>query len=81
MYVDDILIKSKKLSNFLKDLKETLKTLRHYGWKLNPSKCSFRVQNRKFLGYHVTPNDLSVNPDKVKAIMKMRSPKTHKEVK
>lgn len=80
MFVDDIMIKSKKLSNFPKDLEKTLKTLQYYGLKLNPSKCSFTVRSGKFLGYQLTPHGLGVNPDNVKAITKMRSPQTHKEV-
>lgn len=43
VYVDDIVIKSKTSSDFLKDLKETLTTLRWLGLKLNPTKYSFGV--------------------------------------
>ncbi|XP_075489446.1 uncharacterized protein LOC142528285 [Primulina tabacum] len=45
VYVDDILIKSKKTTFFIFDLEETFSTLRKYGLKLNPSKCNFGIQS------------------------------------
>ncbi|PKA64913.1 RNA-directed DNA polymerase like [Apostasia shenzhenica] len=40
-YVDNILVKSKTLTEHLGDLRETLNTLRRYNLKLNPAKCTF----------------------------------------
>ncbi|KAK1427764.1 hypothetical protein QVD17_16458 [Tagetes erecta] len=48
--------------------------------KLNPSKCSFGFKEGKFLGHLVSKQDIKANPDKVRAIQEMRSPKTKKEV-
>ena len=50
VYVDDMLVKSKKEDHYLNDLRETFETLRLYGMKLNPSKCMFGVSSSKFLG-------------------------------
>ena len=36
VYVDDMLVKSKKEENHLDDLKETFNTLRQYSMKLKP---------------------------------------------
>ncbi|KAL6337941.1 hypothetical protein AAG906_005406 [Vitis piasezkii] len=46
--------------------------------KLNPAKCTFGVNARKFLGFMVTQRDIEVNPDQIKAIMET-SPKLQKE--
>ena len=80
VYVDDMLVKSKEESTHLDDLKETFTTLRQYQMKLNPSKCAFGVVSGKFLGFMVSQRGIEANPEKVKAILNMTSPKTVKEV-
>ena len=80
MYVDDTLVKSKDEANHLDDLKETFSTLRKYNMKLNPAKCIFAIALGKFLGFMVSQRGIEVNPDKVKAIIEVKSPKTVKEV-
>ena len=54
MYVDDILVKSKKEDRHLDDLQETFETLHLYNMKLNPKKCVFGVSSGKFLGFMVS---------------------------
>ena len=80
MYVDDMLVKSKEEEDHLDDLNETFNTLRQYSMKLNPSKYAFGVSSGKFLGFMVSQRGIKANPEKVKAILKMSSPKTVKEV-
>ena len=80
VYADDMLVKSKKEEDHLDDLKETFNTLRQYSMKLNPSKCVFGVSSGKFLGFMVLQKGIEANPEKVKAILEMSSPKTVKEV-
>ena len=80
MYVDGMLVKSKEEESHLDDFRETFNTLRQYSMKLNPSKCAFGVSSRKFLGFMVSQREIEVNPEKVRAILKMSSPKTVKEV-
>ncbi|KAL0355218.1 UNVERIFIED_CONTAM: Transposon Ty3-G Gag-Pol polyprotein [Sesamum radiatum] len=43
VYVDDMLVKSKKAEEHFKDLEETFSVLRKYKLKLNPAKCAFGV--------------------------------------
>ena len=54
VYVDDMLVKSRKTETHLADLQETFDTLRRYRMKLNPVKCLFRVSSGKFLGFMVS---------------------------
>ncbi|KAL0411385.1 UNVERIFIED_CONTAM: hypothetical protein Slati_3728200 [Sesamum latifolium] len=54
VYVDDMLVKSKKAEEHVKDLEETFSFLRKYKLKLNPAKCAFGVQGGCFLGFMVT---------------------------
>ena len=80
VYVDDMLVKSKEEANYLDDLKETFSTLHKYNLKLNPTKCFFVVASGKFLGFMVSQRGIQANPDKVKVIIEVKSPKTLKEV-
>ena len=80
VYVDDMLVKSKDDANHLDDLKETFSTLCKYNMKLNPAKCVFAVALGKFLGFMVSQRSIEANPGKVKAIIKVKSPKTVKKV-
>ena len=80
VYVDDMLVKSKEEEDHLDDLREAFNTLRQYNMKLNPSICAFRVSSGKFLEFMVSQRGIEANPEKVKAILEMSSPKTVKEV-
>ena len=80
VYVDDMQVKSKDKANHLDDLKETFSTLCKYNMKLNPAKCVFVITSKKFLGFMVSQRVIEANPDKVKAIIEVKSPKTVKEV-
>ena len=48
--------------------------------KLNPFKCAFEVSSGKFLGFIVSQRGIEANPEKVRAILEMCSPRTTKEV-
>ena len=48
--------------------------------KLNPAKCSFGVSSCKFLGYIVTHRGIEADPEKIRAIHSISSPKNVKEV-
>ena len=80
VYVDDMLVKSKEELAHLDDLKETFATLKTHQMRLNPSKCVFGVASGKFLGFMVSQRGIEANPEKVRAIIDMKSPRTIKEV-
>ena len=48
--------------------------------RLNPKKCVFRVKGGKCLGFLVDERGIEANPDKVQAIINMKSPRNVKEV-
>ena len=80
IYIDDMVVKSKVISEHLGDLRIIFKILRNYKLRLNASKCSFGVGSGKFLGYMVTHRGIEVNPDQIKAINNLQSPRNPKEV-
>ena len=74
VYVDDMLVKSRREEDHLEDLRETFDTLCSYNMKLNPGKCTFRVTTGKFLGFTVSQRGIEANPDKIRTIMEMATP-------
>nr|GEX71376.1 reverse transcriptase domain-containing protein [Tanacetum cinerariifolium] len=50
VYVDDLVIKSRTEDEIIRDIEETFKTLREINMKLNPKKCTLRVEEGMFLG-------------------------------
>ena len=79
-YIDDMVVKSKVVSNHVGDLESLFETLREHKFLLNTSKCSFSVGSGKFLGYMVTHWGIEINPDQVKAINNLQPLRNPKEV-
>ena len=80
IYVDDMVVKSRVVSEHLGDLGNTFGVLRKHKLHLNASKCSFGVGSGKFLGYMVTHRGIEVNPNQIKAINDLKLPQKAKEV-
>ena len=79
-YVDDMLVKSKTISQHIADLEETFSTLKEHGMRLNPTKCAFGVNSGKFLGFIISQRGIEANPKKIRAILELSPPRTIKEV-
>src|SRR5512142_2191734 len=58
----------------LSDLAETFESLRSARIKLNPDKCVFGVPAGKLLGFLVSSRGIEANPEKIRAIERMRPP-------
>ena len=80
VYVDDMLVMSKDTVDHITQLKESFDILRSYKMRLNPKKCAFGVASGKFLGFMVNQRGIEANPDKIRAILEMASPKNIKDV-
>ena len=80
IYVDDMVVKSKMVTEHLGDLGDIFDVLRRHKLRLNASKCFFGVGSGKFLGYMVTHRGIEVNPDQIKAINDLKPPRNAKEV-
>ena len=74
VYIDDVVVKSKLVSNHVRDLGDVFEILRKYRLRLNASKCSFGVGSGKFLGYMVTHRGIEVNADQIRAIHSLQPP-------
>ena len=80
IYIDDMVVKSKMVSEHVGDLRAIFEILRKYKLRLNASRCSFGVGSGKFLGYMVTHRGIEVNHDQIKAINNLQSPRNPKEM-
>ncbi|XP_013669563.1 uncharacterized protein LOC106374000 [Brassica napus] len=66
VYIDDMLVKSLEAEDHISHLQKAFSILRKYNMKLNPGKCSSGVS--------------FANPEKIRAILSISSPKNVKEV-
>ena len=80
VYIDDMVVKSKIVSEHIGDLTNIFKILKGHKLRLNASKCSFGVGSGKFLNYMVTYRGIEVNPGQVKVINSLQPPRNSKEV-
>jgi hypothetical protein len=74
VYIDDVVITTRKEESLISDLVETFDNLNRYKLKLNPTKCSFGVSTGQLLGFLVSARGIEVNPEKIQAILTMGKP-------
>ena len=73
-----MIAKSKTEEEHLVNLRKLFEGLRKYQLRLNPAKCTFGVKSGKLLGFIVSQRGIEMDPEKVKAILKMPEPRTEK---
>jgi hypothetical protein len=74
VYIDDVVITTRKEESLISDLAETFDNLNRYKLKLNPIKCSFGVSAGQLLGFLVSARGIEANPEKIQAILTMGKP-------
>ena len=74
VYIDDMVVKSKAVSEHVRDLRDIFEILRKHKLHLNASKCSFGVGSGKFLGNLVTHRGIEVSLDQIKAVNNLQPP-------
>jgi hypothetical protein len=70
-YVDDIVVKTRKVDDLVNDLRIAFGCLRANRVKLNPEKCVFGVPRGMLLGYIVSQRGIEANLEKVAALERM----------
>ena len=80
VYIDDMVVKSKKAEDHLHDLEDAFRILNEYNMKLNPAKCHFGVKAGKFLGYMVTKRGIEASPEQIKAVINLKAPTSVKDI-
>jgi hypothetical protein len=80
MYLDDLTIYSKIRSDHFGHLRKVLMQCRKFGFSLNPSKSIFGVTKGKILGHIVSHSRISIDLERIVAILNLPSPTSKKEV-
>ena len=78
---DDILIMGKSEEEHDQRVKIVIKRLEENGITLNMDKCHFGVRTVVFLGHVISEQGVSVDPNKTRAILSMKSPNNVSEVR
>ena len=79
VYVDDMIVKSNR-EGHLPAFRKFFERIRFYKLQFNPNKCTFSVTSKKLLGFMVSQRGIEVDPKKIKASVKMKPPRTEKEI-
>ena len=79
-YINDMVVKSRKKADHIRDLTEVFAVLKRHRLRLNAAKCAFGVSSGKFLGHLVMRQGIEVNPKQIMAIKDLVSPRTANEV-
>ena len=80
IYIDGIVVKSKKVDEHLNRLRKSFERTRLHQLKINPLKCAFGVQAENFLGFLVHQRGVEVDQNKAKAIISVKAPQNKKEL-
>jgi len=68
VYLDDLTLLSKRISDHLHHLKQIFEGCRKYDISLNPKKSIFTVSNENLLGHIITKSGIKLDLDRVKTI-------------
>ncbi len=80
VYLDDIVIYSNDLESHKKHVAEVLEILEANDLKCKPEKCHFYQESIKYLGYIISANGISMDPEKVEAITEWPTPRNVKQL-
>jgi hypothetical protein len=80
-YLDDIIIYSKSELDHIEHITKVLKVLDDNDLFVKLEKSEFYINKTIFLGYEITPNRISINPERVKDIWNWSTLKKIKDIK
>lgn len=79
-YLDDVLIYSRTREEHTKHVSEIIRRLGEAGLQLDIDKSEFYTKKTKYLGLVISTEGLSMDPEKIKAIVTWNAPTTVKEL-
>ena len=80
VYIDDIVVKSKRESRHVEDLQGVFEVLQQHKLRLNAEKYAFGVGAGKFMGYLITNRGIEANPNQIEAVNRLKLPSNPKEM-
>ena len=80
-YLDDVLIYTDdSLEDHINHVRQVLQRLLDNGLYVKLEKCEFHVQETKFLGFIISPNDIAMDPDRIAIIVDWPTPKSQHDI-
>ena len=79
-YVDDLVIYSATYEEHLVQLREVLERLRAAGLTVNPGKVRFASDRLSFLGYNISAQGVTIDPERTRSILDFPPPKSVKDI-
>ena len=80
VYLDDILIYSGDKASHKQHVREVLHRLRQHSLYAKPEKCKFHLDSVEYLGYCLSPDSLTMAPEKVQTICDWPEPHKVKDI-
>ena len=80
-YIDDVGVFSNSWEEHLASLEKVLTILQDNNFTVNPTKCEWAVQETDWLGHWLTPKGLKPWRKKIDAILALKMPKTHTQLR
>ena len=81
VFIDDILVYSKSMEEYVYHLRTVLQTLREHQLYAKFLKCDFWTESVAFLGHVVTKDGIQVDPQKIEALSEWPRPMTVTEIR
>ena len=81
VYIDDIIIFSRKAEEHLQHLERVLQRCADRGITLKASKCHFLKKKLKILGYYISAEGITQDPEKLESIRNFQNPSDVKSLK
>ena len=81
VYLDDILVIGESLEEHLDNFTEVLQRLRQVGLRLKPTKCHFAKRCVTYLGYVVSHDGITTDPEKVESVRNFPTPASIKHLR
>lgn len=79
-FVDDIVCASKSFEEHKEHLKQVIQRLTKVNLKLNPKKCHFFQKEIYLLGFHISPQGITMDRRKLVNVLEFPQPKTGKDI-
>ena len=79
-YLDDILVYSNNLKEYIEHVRLVLTCLSNTGLLLKPEKCEFHKQEVEFLGCTIGIHGVKMSEDKIKVVKEWLEPTKVKEI-
>ena len=80
VYLDDILIFSSTLEKHKEHVRQVLIQLEKADVRVSPDKSEFHKQEVEFLGFIIGPDEVKMDPGKIKSVLEWPVPKTVKDI-